>query len=79
VTLGGRPTPNFFYSDLRRLGLPPKDITDLATLVIDAAKKSSYAIFINQEYKYFYPEGQRNEKKTKRKRRLSLSTYVSPE
>ncbi len=50
-------TPNFFYSDLRRLGLPPKDITDLTTLVIDAARKSSYVIFINRENKHFRPEG----------------------
>ena len=50
-------TPNSFYSDLRRLGLPPKDITDLTTLVIDAARKSSYVIFINRENKHFRPEG----------------------
>ena len=50
-------TPNFFYSDLRRLGLPPKDITDLTTLVIDAARKSSYVIFINRGNKQFRPEG----------------------
>ena len=49
--------PNFFYSDLRRLGLPPKDITDLTTLVIDAARKSSYVKLINRENKRFRPEG----------------------
>ena len=50
-------TPNFFYSDLKRFGLPPKDITDLTTSAIDAARKSSYVIFINREKKTFSSRG----------------------
>ena len=49
-------TLSTFYSDLRRLNLPPKDITDLVTLVIEAAMRASYVIFINRRNERFRPE-----------------------